>query len=179
MAKTANSANVKRDIEGPDYKGAIDLVRGRIRSNQSESRSLAQDNSTLYKRIDKEHGVHTGAAKDFAKIDGMAPEKRTDYLRSLLGMLGFAGYDNFDDLVDRAQKPAPTGEGKDKVEALPADEVAGEDHVDLKTGMIVSADGKDVRDATPEELAAERDRIADFSDDDAPGNIHPFPAKAH
>ena len=49
-------------------------------------------------------------AKDFAKIDTMAPEKRIDYLRSLIALLNFAGYDNFDDLVDRAQRPEGKGQ---------------------------------------------------------------------
>jgi hypothetical protein len=34
-----------------------------------------------------------------------------------------------------------------------------------------------VREATPDELAAERTRLADFEDDEPKGgNVHPFPA---
>jgi hypothetical protein len=79
------------------------LVRGQLRNNDSDQKSLAQDNATMFKRIEKEHGVHKGAAKTFSQIDKMGAEKRTDYLSSLLGLLGIAGYDNFDDLVDRAK----------------------------------------------------------------------------
>jgi hypothetical protein len=128
MARTANAENVKRDVEGPDYKGAIDLIRGPIRTNQSDSSSLGQENSTLYKRIDKQMGVNRGAAKAFAAIDGMAPEKRDDHLRSLLGLLKHAGYGEFSDLVDRAQsvqpsKPNPDGDPDfDEVDGPPADD---------------------------------------------------------
>ena len=128
MAKAASDQNVRRDEDGPDYDGAILLIRGQIRSNQSESQSLAQDNSTLYKRVDKQHGVHRGAAKDFAKIDQMAEEKRTDYVRSLLGLLNHAHYDNFNDLVDQAQagaKKAAAKPAKAKVKAPDATGPAG------------------------------------------------------
>lgn len=181
MARAANSENIKRDESGPDFNGAVGLVRGQIRTNESDIQSTAQDNSTLYKRIEKQMGVHRGAAKDFAKIDKMAGEKRTDYLRSLLGLLGVAGYNDFDDLVDRAQKPAGKDKGQktDKPKGKPApapdaiDDTAPTEQVDLKTGMVVGADGEDIRQASPEELAAERNRQADF--DDTSGNIHPFP----
>lgn len=124
MAKTANSENIKRDEEGPDFSAAIDLVRGRLRTNDSNQRSLAQDNSTLYKRIEKDHGVNSASAKDFARFDKMAPEKRTGHLRHLLGMLSRAGYDNFDDLVDRAEKP--TAKGKSM---FPAPDALGEQDI--------------------------------------------------
>lgn len=115
MAKKADSENVAREIEGPDYASAIELVRGPIRTNQSNASTMGQNNATLFKRIDKECGVHPGAAKDFAKVDKMAPEKRDDYLRSLLGLFGHAGYDKFDDLVDRMQKEA-AAERDDEIE---------------------------------------------------------------
>ena len=189
MARSATSENIARDEGGPDFQGAINLIRGKIRTNQSDSRSLAQDNSTLFKRIDKQMGVHPAAAKDFGKIDGMAPEKRTDYLRSLLGLLSFAEYDNFDDLVDRAQKPSGKKEGKAKAKEPAADKPAAapdaldgneqpSDTVDLRTGMIVDPQGNDVREATPEELAEARERQADFADALAE-NVHAFPRKAN
>lgn len=116
MARTANSENVRRDVEGPDYQRAVDLIRGPIRTNQSDASSIGQENSTLFKRIEKSMGVHRGAATDFAKIDKMAPEKRDDYLRSLKGMLKVAKFGDFDDLVDRAEKAPdkkPDGEAFD------------------------------------------------------------------
>jgi hypothetical protein len=121
MAKQANDTNVRRDEDGPDYDGAINLIRGQIRTNQSDINGLAQDQGTLFGRIDKQMGVNSKAAKAFAAIDIMAEEKRTDYLRSLLGLLGRAGYDKFNDLVDhmhRADGSAPAGK-PDKADKAP------------------------------------------------------------
>jgi hypothetical protein len=198
MARSANSANIRRDEQGPDFKAVVDLVRGRLRTNDADQKSLAQDNATMFTRIEKQHGVHKGAAKTFAQVDKMAAEKRTDFLRSLLGLLGIAGYDNFDDLVDRAQKPAgkpaketpkPAGKGsKAQVpDALEGDNAPGLERTNLKTGMLERHIGggaddddsnwEDVREATPDELAAERTRLADFEDEEPQtGNVHPFPA---
>lgn len=106
MAKTANSENLRREAEGPNWKETIDLIRGPIRSNGADTSKLGQENGTFYKRIEKQYGVHRGAAKDFAKIDLMAPEKRTDYLRSLIGLCRQAKFTEFNDLVDQAQAPA-------------------------------------------------------------------------
>lgn len=112
MAKVANSENVERDIKGPDFVEAIKLIRGPIARNKSDSSALGQDNSTLYKRIDKQYGVHGGAAKIFASIDAMQADKRTDCLRSLFGLIRNAGFGQFDDLVDiaegKATKPPAT-----------------------------------------------------------------------
>lgn len=127
MAKTANSENVRRDVEGPDFKGAIELIRGPIARNKSDSSSLGQDNSTIYKRIDKQYGVNRQAATMFASLDGMQADKRTDVLRSLFGLVQNAGYGNFDDLVDRAEraaseKPAATAEAKPALPDHPSDD---------------------------------------------------------
>lgn len=172
MAKAANSKNVERDESGPNYNATIKLIRGQLRSNDSDQRSLAQDNAEAYKRIEKDHGVHRGAAKQFAAIDKMAVEKRTDFLRSLLGLLGHAGYDNFDDLVDRAQRPA----GKDSGSAAPKTPKPAPDATDGagpegKNGNISTAD-------VDEEI--ERQRREDevlFDGADKPTNVHPLPAR--
>lgn len=172
MARTANSQTIEREEQGPDFEGAISLIRGRIRTNQSEIRSIAQDQSTLFKRVDKEKGVHAGAAKDFAKIDAMAAEKRTDYLRSLLGLLNYAGYDNFDDLVDRAQKPQGKGAGKSAAKSKSEQPKAkAPDALDASgtNGNIEQAD-------VDPEIQAQRDQDAEqFNDGDVPPNVHKFP----
>ncbi len=157
MAKAANNANVEREMEGPDYPGAIELIRGPISRNKSEASSLGQDNSTIYKRIDKQHGVHGGAAKDFAKIDGMQADKRVDYLRSLLGLLKHAKYDKFNDLVDQ-MTGAPTAKApakgkKTKVDApISADDAnafvakAGQKPSGTPAGTTPPADDSDLAD---------------------------------
>jgi hypothetical protein len=123
MAKQANDENIARDESGPDYDGAISLIRGQIRTNQSDINGIAQDQGTLFGRIDKQMGVNAKAAKAFSAIDIMADEKRTDYLRSLLGLLGRAGYDKFNDLVDHMHRPAgdktPDKPQADKTPAKP------------------------------------------------------------
>lgn len=163
MAKQANDENVRRDEDGPDYDAAIGLIRGQIRTNQSDVQSLAQDNSTLYKRIDKQHGVHRGAAKQFAAIDQMAPDKRTDFLRSLLGLLGHAGYDKFNDLVDQAQRPTPA-KGKAEKAAKPA---PGATDTDVQSPIDESLD--------PGEVQSQRQREADPMFEEG-GNVHRHPA---
>lgn len=118
MAKAANGENVARDVKGPDYVEAIKLIRGPIARNKSDSSALGQDNSTLYKRIDKNFGVHPGAAKIFAGIDGMQEDKRTDCLRSLFGLIKNAGFGKFNDLVDMAEGKTTTAPKAEK-QALP------------------------------------------------------------
>jgi hypothetical protein len=166
MARSANSENIRRDEDGPDFESVIGLVRGKLRSNDADQRSLAQDNATLFTRIEKQHGVHKGAAKTFVQIDRMAPEKRTDYLRSLIGLLNFAGYDNFDDLVDRAQRP----EGK----AAPKKAPAGGKGTKAQAPDALE---EDISKAPVDpEIAAQREAdAAEFEE----GNVHPFPAQKH
>lgn len=158
MAKTANDESVKRDEDGPAFDEVIGLIRGAVRNNQAEVSSIAQDSSTIYKRIEKQLGVHRGAAKQFAAIDGMAPEKREDFLRSLLGLLTHAGYANFNDLVDRAQRPTKAAKGakaKDKADTPPA--------TDLETS------------AHPDQLAREADPMFDEPES---GNVTAFPGRS-
>lgn len=162
MANTANDASIRREEAGPDYVAAINLVRGKLRANDSDQRSLAQDNATLYTRIEKQHGVHKGAAKTFASIDKMAQDKRTDFLRSLFGLLGFAGYDNFDDLVDRAQRPSANA--KPDVQPKPApDAEAGPEG---KNGDIARPDV---------DPAIEAQRKEDAAAFEEGGNVHKLP----
>lgn len=162
MAKTANSENVKRDVEGPDYPGAIQLIRGPIAANRSETSSLGQENSTLFKRIDKQCGVHRGAAVSFAGIDKMPEDKRTDYLRSLLGLLKHAGYGNFNDLVDRAQVVTPPAKKdapakKDLPEPAPGD-------ADLREAGGPEAEGEADGTAGMKALAAARRHLSAVPD---------------
>lgn len=157
MAKAANNENVGREIEGPDFKGAIELIRGPVAKNKSDASSLGQDNSTIFKRIDKQYGVHRGAANTFASIDRMQKDKRVDYLRSLLGLLSNAGYDGFNDLVDR-MGAAPTAQAKPDKKGKTkkaADQPLGEDQANafLSQASQPPADDSDLVDAAPPAVA--------------------------
>lgn len=163
MAKAANGENVARDVKGPDYVEAIKLIRGPIARNKSDSSALGQDNSTLYKRIDKNFGVHPGAAKMFAGIDAMQDDKRNDCLRSLFGLIQNAGFGKFDDLVDRA-------EGKTSAPAK-AEKAALPDHPADSSDLVVA--GGD----TPAE--GEADGSASERAHEAVGRTSLKRAKAH
>ena len=228
MAQSADRESVNRADSGPDYAGALQLIRSDIKQDKEETSRIGQRVGGTWKRIEKTMGLNRAGAQMFARIDGMAPESRSDVLRTLIGLAKAARYTDFNDLVDQAQNatpkappapPAPItpaaggskadaalaaapphprddsdllGGGDDETGGDSGGDVVDEDplgigqttvglapalRVDLKRSHIqalrVGADPADegewydLRPATPDELAAERERIADFDDSGA------------
>lgn len=194
MAKTANAENVKAAVVGPDYDAAIKLIRGEIAGDKKRTSSIGQAIGKAWKRIEQQFGMNRAAAQAFARVDEMAVETRTDYLRTFFNLCNRAGYGTFDDLVDRAEKASPERKPRaarsTETAAKPrrsADDAkpgpegdtdlvdAGDAsrRINLKTGWVQKHIGAgagpedvnwiDEREATAEEMAAERERVADFA----------------
>lgn len=192
MAKPATADNVKAAMQGPDYDAAIKLIRGEIAGDKKRTSSIGQAIGKAWKRIEQQFGMNRAAAQAFARVDEMAAETRTDYLRTFFNLCDRAGYGSFDDLVDRAEKapekpatprkprasdPRPAAPKKSADDAKPGPDddgdLLGPDmRVNLKTGWVQRHIGAgagpedvnwlDVRQATDGELATAREKMADF-----------------
>lgn len=192
MVKSATPDSVNEG-DGPppniDYVAAVELIQTTIHGIESDQRSLSADAKDAWDQVEQ-LGVNKVGAQLFSKILKKPVDKRRDEFRTLINLAKAAGwFDWLDDLVDRAQtgpvvksapqapKPvAPEGPKPPKDDK----DLAGE-RVNLKTGWVQRVkeasrdkpaleddDWEDIRQATPKEMAAERDRLADFDVDTGP-----------
>lgn len=102
----------------PDFKGAADIIRSTIRNvNDTKAKALG-DLSAAWARVQDNCHVNKKAAKAVAAIMGMSDGTRSDYLRSLLGLLNEMKLGISSDLVDLMGGTAAL--------AVPVNEVANE-----------------------------------------------------
>lgn len=113
MAQSATPDSVSAADQGPDYEGAIALMRGEIRQAKEETSSLGQNVGQAWKRIEKTMGLNRKGAQMFNGILFLAPDTQKDVVRTFMGLLRASKLDRFDDLVDRAQQP-PADDDKPK-----------------------------------------------------------------
>ena len=85
MAKPANTENVARADNPPDYAGANNLIQ-EILAEQQNSSKISGKISAIYKRIGEKR-VDAAAARIVTTLYKMQPENRIVTLRSLFGML--------------------------------------------------------------------------------------------
>lgn len=150
MAQSATADSVSAADQGPDYEGAIALMRGEIRQAKEETSSLGQNVGQAWKRIEKTMGLNRKGAQMFNAILFLAPDTQKDIIRTFIGLLRASKLDRFDDLVDRAEqagesetkpKPSPRKPGTKAAPAAeapshPADDsdLAGEDDGAIDAG---------------------------------------------
>lgn len=84
----------------PDFAGAAALITAEIRPDKEDLSKIQGDLSASWKRVEDQFHVNKKAAKDAAKMLGMSPETRDDYLRSLYGMMRAFNVGISADLVD-------------------------------------------------------------------------------
>ena len=113
MAQSATADSVSAADQGPDYEGALALMRGEIRQAKEETSSLGQNVGQAWKRIEKQMGLNRKGAQMFNGILFLAPDTQRDVIRTFMGLLRASKLDRFDDLVDRAEQ-AGQGETKPK-----------------------------------------------------------------
>lgn len=176
MARKANKESVAAAENGPDYKGALALIRGDIREAKDETSTIGQRVGQDWKRIEKVMGLNRRGAQMFAGIAFLPSDTQADILRTFYGLVKEAGLSEFTDLVDIAEageaKPKAPPAAPQPIADHPSDDsdlagietVDGDEQgsVDLKTGMLVREDGSDIRQATSSELAMAREAQADF-----------------
>lgn len=166
MANKADKSRVRNDLQGPDYSGAIDIIRDQIAGKKNRVSTINGEVSDLWAQIEKK-GVNKQGAKVFQRLDAMDEGDRNDVLRTIQAMAEAAGWSKKGDMLDQVQnnvvemprpaaKAADKPKGKSKAEAAapnPAPAPAGDS--DLNAGEILDRG---------EYIQAMADRFAEESD---------------
>lgn len=113
MANAASKDRVAADLEGPDYKGTLDLLRNRIKAKKDKVSGINGEISGIYDQIEKK-GVNKAGARMFLQLDGKEEAERRDILRTIQKLAEVAGWDGSGDLVDDAE-----GKGATNVVTMP------------------------------------------------------------
>lgn len=109
MAKTANADDLKMDVNGPDFEGALAQIKS-IMGTDQKVRTINGQKTANWKAIDN-FRVDRAAARIVKSVLQLESDNRTMTLRSLFGLL-IAAKDEIDlpgDLVDMMHKAIPTG----------------------------------------------------------------------
>jgi len=102
MANAASKERVAADIEGPDYKGTLDLLRNRIKAKKDKVSGINGEISGICDQIERE-GVNRAGARVFLQLDGKEEAERRDILRTIQKLAEVAGWDKSGDLMDDAE----------------------------------------------------------------------------
>lgn len=103
MANKATAEKVAADMRPPDYRYAVQTIRGGVNQKKAKVSSLNGELSDLYAKIESK-GVHPKAAKFWAGIDKLEPVERMQIMRSFNGMCDASGWPETDgDMVDAAE----------------------------------------------------------------------------
>lgn len=101
MANKADKDRVRGDIAGPDYAGAIAIIRDQIAGKKNRLSTINGEISGLWDTVEKK-GVNTQGAKIFLRLDGMDEADRNDVLRTVQAMADEAGWNKQGDMIDQA-----------------------------------------------------------------------------
>lgn len=124
MAKKASAESVAADMSPPNYRGAVQIIRGAIVKKKEKIQGI---NSEIGDQWGKVEGfkVNKKAGQIFATLDKLEHSDRMEIMRSLNGLMDAAGWEEDDsDLVDdmednvvhlRLGKPAVTEGGEDEL----------------------------------------------------------------
>lgn len=108
MAAKASADKVAADMRPPDYRFAVQTVRGTLPTEKAHIARINGKIGDMFARIEGK-GVNKKGAKIFAALDVLEPEERNDILRTLEGMVAASGWElDAHDLADEA-------EGRDNV----------------------------------------------------------------
>ena len=100
MAERATAAGVAADMKPPNYRGAVQRIRG-IKAKKSRIAGINGEISGIYDTVEG-YKVNKKAARIFLALDGLEADERQDIIRSLLGLIEVAEWDQ-GDLVDQAE----------------------------------------------------------------------------
>lgn len=119
MAANASDDRVRADIRPPDFRAAIAKIRTQLVAKKKRVGEINGEISDIWAKIEG-HKVNKGAAKTFAKLDGMEHVDRADFIRSLNGLMDASGWPKeATDLVDGAEGKVVqmhVGQGNDNEE---------------------------------------------------------------
>lgn len=103
MANKATAEKVAADMRPPDYRYAVQTIRGGVNQKKTKVSSLNGEIGDLYSKIESK-GVHPKAAKFWASVDKLEPVERMQIMRSFNGMCDASGWPEVDgDMVDTAE----------------------------------------------------------------------------
>lgn len=103
MANAATAENVNAAMRPPDFRYAVNQIRGGIEKKKDRISSINGEIGDLWSKIESK-GVNKRGAKIFASLDKLEPAERMDVLRTINGCCDAAGWpENEGDLADRAE----------------------------------------------------------------------------
>jgi hypothetical protein len=151
MAERATAAGVAADMKPPNYRGAVQRLRG-IAAKKARIAGVNGEISGIYDTVEG-FKVNKKAARIFLTMDALEPDERQDIWRSLIGLIEVAEWDRSGDLVDEAEG----GDGNIVTpnfgqRSRPASENAAGEDIQVDEAMR---------------------QVEEMRDDDAPGDDHP------
>ena len=103
MAEAANAENVNQGARPPDYRYAVQQIRGNIEKKKDRISSINGEIADVFAKIES-RGVNKKGARIFAMLDKLEGPERLDVLRTVNGMCDASGWpDDNADLADQAE----------------------------------------------------------------------------
>jgi hypothetical protein len=102
MADKASADRVAADMKPPNFRAAVQLIRGAIQKKKDRISGINGEISNEWAKVEG-NKVNKKAGRIFMMLDKLEHDERTDIMRSLNGMIDAAGWDeSASDLVDKA-----------------------------------------------------------------------------
>jgi hypothetical protein len=128
MADAANDDSVGAAIRPPQYRKAVQDIRGRIEPKRDKVSSINGEIADAWAKIEG-LGCNKIGAKIFQKLDQLEPDERADVLRTIQGMISVSEWPELNDLVDQAEGNTASynlvGGGSEEEEDEPEEEPEG------------------------------------------------------
>lgn len=103
MADRASRDRVAADMQPPNFRSAVQLIRFSIEKKKSKIQGINSEIGDDWAKV-QGHKVNKKAGVVFGMLDKLEHEERTDFMRSLNGLIDAAGWDQeAADLVDAAE----------------------------------------------------------------------------
>lgn len=103
MADRASADRVAADMNPPNYRAAIKLIRTAIIQKKTKISSINGEISDQWAKVEG-HKVNKKAGRVFLMLDGFEHDERADFIRSLNGLIDASDWEKeATDLVDKAQ----------------------------------------------------------------------------
>lgn len=102
MARKATADNVRADMQPPNFRAAVQIIRT-IKAKTDRISGINGEIGNIHAKVEG-FKVNRKAGRIFLALDKLEPDERTDILRSLNGLFDASGWDApQDDLVDQAE----------------------------------------------------------------------------
>jgi hypothetical protein len=157
MAKKASAEAVAADMRPPNFRSAVQIIRGAILKKKAAIQGINSEIGDQWAKVEG-YKVNKKAGQIFATLDKLEQEERMDIMRSLNGLMDAAGWDDENaDMVDRAEgnvvamrfgksddgasQASEAGNGEDPEIAALCDQIDADGHA-AKSDVAAAADAK-------------------------------------